>query len=352
MNTGFPTANQSSFTGNAGVNLVSTIINNNFKWIFRPTHNEHDFGIDAYVDIVSENNLVTGQSIAMQIKSGDTFFKTKSPNGFTFYGEMKHLNYYMNMNSQYPVLIVICDTSESKCYWEKFDGNKIEKTKTGWKLNIPSNNILELSKKNKILKLLPPPKDYSDDLNHQWLINSLLKEFDCILYTIDKKDILLGNIKPARDFFDRLQINDDLFRSLQGKVELSIYGYDHDYRELFEIKEVREWFKKANRKIKPWFFFLNTVPPAYGFQLYWTCLCHAKVICNTKRMNSYEVIDQLSKGLSLPTLRTTFDVSLMNNFFEINFPRLNKITESLGMSLEENKAISYGIIDAIKLNNE
>lgn len=349
-NIGFPTANQSLFTGNAGVNLVSTIINNSFKWLFRPTHNEHDFGIDAYVDIVSENNLVTGQSVAMQIKSGDTFFKTKSPNRFTFYGEMKHLNYYMN--NQSPVLIVICDTSKNKCYWEKFDGNKIEKTKTGWKLNIPLSNLLELSKKNKILKLLPPPKDYSDDLNHQWFINSLLKEFDCILYTIDKKDVLLGNIKPTRDFFYRLQINDDLFRSLQGKVELSIYGYDHDYRELFEIKEVREWFKKANRKIKPWFFFLNTMPPAYGFQLYWTCMCHAEVICDTKRINAYEIINLIRKGLSLPKLKVTYNQELMIIFFDKNWLRLNEITESLGMSLEENKAISDRIIDAINRNQQ
>ena len=180
MNIGFPKANPSTFTGKAGVNLVSTIINNDFKWIFRPTPSENDFGIDAYIDIVSEDGLVTGQSIAMQIKSGDSFFKIKSPNGFTFYGEMKHLNYYMN--SQSPVLIVICDTLEKKCYWENFDGNKIEKTKTGGKLNIPSNNFLAFSKKNKILDLLPPPKDYSDDLNQQWRINSLLKESDYILY--------------------------------------------------------------------------------------------------------------------------------------------------------------------------
>ncbi len=181
MKKGFPKINQSSFTGESGINQVSTIVNNEFKWIFRPNHNENDYGIDAYIDIVSEDNFVTGQNVALQIKSGDSFFKTKSPNGFTFYGEMKHLNYYMN--SQSPILIVICDSSKRKCFWEKFDGNKIEETKSGWKLNIPANNILELSNKNRILDLLPPPKDYSEDLSQQWKINTLLKESGYILYT-------------------------------------------------------------------------------------------------------------------------------------------------------------------------
>jgi hypothetical protein len=99
------------------------------------------------MDIVTDDNSVTGQSIALQIKTGKSFFKSKSNNGFTFYGEVKHLNYYMN--SQLPILIVICDIEKRKCFWVHFDGNKIERTPSGWKINIPARNVLENSKKMK-----------------------------------------------------------------------------------------------------------------------------------------------------------------------------------------------------------
>jgi len=342
---GFPQTKQSFFTGESGINLVSTIVNNDFKWILRVNHNETDFGIDAYIDIVSSGGYVTGQTIGIQIKSGESFFKTKTKNGFTFYGELKHLNYYMN--SQIPIVIIICDESKRKCYWGDFDGNKIEGTKTGWKLNIRSNNIFNESSKNKLLNLLPPPKDYSDDLNEQWYINNLLKEYDSIIFTITKNDILSRNIQPICEFFDRLQVNDNLFSSLQGKVILSFYGYNDDRRELFEIKEIRRWFKKADSKITSWFFFLDTSHQAYGFYSYFTCLCQARVICKTKRMNAYEVVEYSQKGVELPALKVTFNMELVVGFIERNFLRLNEITDNLGMPLEKNKEISENIIKLI-----
>jgi hypothetical protein len=36
MSIGFPQVKNSVFTCEDGVNLVSTIVNNEFKWIFRP----------------------------------------------------------------------------------------------------------------------------------------------------------------------------------------------------------------------------------------------------------------------------------------------------------------------------
>lgn len=349
MTIGFPQNKQTALTGQAGINLVSTIINNEFKWIFRPNHNETDFGIDAYLDIVTEDNFVTGQSIALQIKSGESFFKSKSKNGFNFYGEIKHLNYYMN--SQIPILIIICDVNKRKCYWVHFDGNRIERTKSGWKINIPSLNFFNASKKKEIQSLLPPPVDYSDYLNDQWDFNTILKGFDTILYTIDRNDIEKKNFIPLREFFERLQTNDSLFQSLQGKIEINIFGYDGDKRELFEIREIRKWFKKAEAKIKPWFFFLNTKPPANGFKLLMASVCNAKVINNdVERMSGYELADQMLKGNQIPQMAIKLDTKLMQPFLENNFLRLNEITEYLGMSISDNKKICEGISVIMDIN--
>lgn len=55
----------------------------------------HDFGIDAHVEITSED-YPTGELIAMQIKSGMSFFSQESANSYVFRTEGKHIEYWSN----------------------------------------------------------------------------------------------------------------------------------------------------------------------------------------------------------------------------------------------------------------
>ena len=73
MNTAFPKRRKTDVTAEIGVNLVSTIVNDDFGWVFRRTHQEHDFGVDGYIDYVDSNGGVTGQFIAVQIKTGNSY---------------------------------------------------------------------------------------------------------------------------------------------------------------------------------------------------------------------------------------------------------------------------------------
>jgi hypothetical protein len=93
----FPKFVRQRQTGEVGINAVSSIVNDKFKWIFRRVNAEHDFGVDGYIDVVTDDGNVTGQSVAVQIKAGASFFRTKTAIGFVFYGETKHLNYYLNL---------------------------------------------------------------------------------------------------------------------------------------------------------------------------------------------------------------------------------------------------------------
>jgi hypothetical protein len=43
-----------------------------------------------------------------------------------------------------------------------------------------------------------------------------------------------------------------------GKVSIGVHGYDDDPRELFEIPEVRVFFRELDRQFPFWFFFLST----------------------------------------------------------------------------------------------
>ncbi|WRH90308.1 DUF4365 domain-containing protein [Pseudomonas fluorescens] len=75
MINGFPAYKKSVGTGEKGVNAVSSIVNDEFCWIFRRNSNEYDYGIDGYIDVVTDDGAVTGQCVAVQIKTGQSFLK-------------------------------------------------------------------------------------------------------------------------------------------------------------------------------------------------------------------------------------------------------------------------------------
>ncbi|MTJ55764.1 DUF4365 domain-containing protein [Anabaena sp. UHCC 0253] len=101
--TGFPKYSNSAQKGELGVILVSRLFSQHFQWIFRRVHQEQDFGIDGYVDIVNDKNQVTGRTFAVQIKCGSSYFKKSKYGEYWYQGENKHLNYLLN----HPVPVVI-----------------------------------------------------------------------------------------------------------------------------------------------------------------------------------------------------------------------------------------------------
>lgn len=61
-----PKYNKSNKTGRKGLNLLTTIVESELGWIVRPTHQEDNFGIDAYIDVIIDG-YVTRKSIAIQV---------------------------------------------------------------------------------------------------------------------------------------------------------------------------------------------------------------------------------------------------------------------------------------------
>jgi hypothetical protein len=326
----FPKLTVQSRQGDLGVEIVSSIVNNELKWLFRKVHLEEDFGIDGHMDIVLEDGSVTGQSIAVQIKTGPSFMATKTNVGYVFYGENKHLNYYLN--SQLPILVVICDPSRRKCYWELFNAESTEKTTGGWKMVIPFSQVLGQSSKEQLLNIVGPALDHTNELEKHWAFNNLLVSMGRILFAIDRTDIESGNTQHIGSFFERLLKNASVCEKLQGKVDVFISGYDSDTRELWEIPEVRNWFALAEPVLKYWFFFLTSNPPAAGINLLFVCLCGTE---------TSQTID--SKGRR----RIELDRTKLRQLMERHFISLNEITERLGMNVEQNKKISFDVMRAI-----
>ena len=162
-------ANSKSRTARIGV-AGTNLLFEKLGWIFREQPIE-DYGIDAHVEVV-ESNTATGKLIALQIKSGKSWFKQKTPDGFVFYVNTEHLEYWQEHSL--PVMVVLYDNEEEIAYWQAVNSSNVQKTNKGWKLIIPFEqqiNIQSLKKIQEFSRKLTATNGYTilliQDLSHR-----------------------------------------------------------------------------------------------------------------------------------------------------------------------------------------
>lgn len=119
-------------TERIGVSAVASIIDSEFKWIFREQY-VSDMGIDAHIEIV-EDGKPSGIIIGVQIKSGDSHFKRKQ-NFLVYYFENTHYDYWTNHSL--PVILIAHLPENKNTYWQFLNKATIKKTKINWKIEIP-----------------------------------------------------------------------------------------------------------------------------------------------------------------------------------------------------------------------
>jgi len=326
MTRGFPMYTPAARKGEAGVSLVSKIVTDKLGWIFRRHHQELDFGIDGQIEIVTDEGAVTGQCLAVQIKYGRSFFMEKTQWGYVYRGATKHFNYLAN----YPtvVLVIICHPASKVCYWVAFEPEATEASEHSWKLCIPFENCLHTSK-SALLSLVGEPVDHLSQLQEYWQLNKMLVEVPIVLYVLDDLDVKAMDTSHPRAFFDRLRKTKQLAAATQGKIEFSFSGYDADPRELFEIAEVRRYIEALDEALPELFFFIRTEEPAAALRLIVFCLCNA----------GWE--DE--RATRTKPERVVFETANLVPFLERHFQALNELTDWLGMTIEENKRISYSV---------
>ncbi|WP_082334061.1 DUF4365 and DUF1817 domain-containing protein [Pseudomonas syringae] len=330
MTRGFPKYSNSAQKGDRGVDIVSRLINEEFEWLFKRNHQEHDFGIDAQVDIVLESGAVTGQMLALQIKYGTSFFEEKNKWGYIYRGEQKHFNYLANYPT--PVLIIICHPNSNECFWVKFDPEPTSKAGKNWKITIPFGNKLK-SSKNEISALLPPPADYLSEVERYWAMNDIIANHNYFLFIIDRIDVNAMDFSTVREFFDRIRSTRELADHCQGKIEISFHGYNEDSRELFEISEVRAFASRLSTILPELLFFAYTGERCNGLKTIAMCLTEVKRLSPTPNADN-----------KIPVEISTEQIA---KFLSELWPGLNELTEWLNMTIDENKRISYDAIRAL-----
>jgi hypothetical protein len=308
----FPKRIQTSQTSERGINFVSSVFNDEYGWLFRK-------------DIVLEDGSVTGKSLALQVKTGKSFMKEKTAAGIVFRGEQKHLNYYLNHST--PVIILICDIDNAVCYWEHFDIDRTDGTSIGWSMTIPFSQELDHESKNALTLIAGPAEDLTRAARQQWEMNKLLKNSGHIEYWISRVTVEKRDTSKISSFFKRLEKNMGVCKATQGRISISFSGYGDDPRELWEIDEVRNWFRSAFPLVKYWFYFLDPKDPDRTLWFIFTLLCDT----------SWEV-----KGQKL-----SIAIEKMEEITRQCFGWQNELTDRLRMSLKENDEISARVWEAL-----
>ena len=306
----FPKRSSAQRTGAIGIPIVTGLVENELKWHFRRNHQEADFGIDGYIDIVRDDEAVLGRSFAIQIKTGPSHVANESDQGFLLYGERKHLNYFLN--SPIPVILVWVDDSLKKAWWVHVQPHAVRITKTGWSILVPKSNRFASESSKALLERAGPSVDYIPLLNQLNAIRNAACQSERVVFLITKSEVLAGDVSRLQDFFRMFEAAPDVLPAIRNKLALAVHGYNEDPREVFEIPEVRKWFAIAEPSVLGWSYFLDLNPRHSTLKVFLMCTCKVTVIGETQ--DRTQKLLQISKAERLAFIARHFN--WLNQFTE------------------------------------
>lgn len=335
MSSNFPKRTKAQEYGDIGVAIVSQIVSEKLGMIFRPVPQEHDYGIDGFIDYVVDGQ-VTGGSVAVQIKYGESYFKTETVDGYWYEDSFEHLNYYLNHPA--PSFIFLVHPQTKEVYWNDISVEKLQGKGKKWRLLVQKANLLEQnfsSRMRDLLGLQDFSNEIHDSLRAHEAIVKMMTRAETTMLGIGRQAIEEGNTRAIASYFEALRSDKKRALQSQGKVGFYISGYDDDPRELYEIPEVVNYLKKLEPEVKYWFYFLSVNPLVDSLKVLFFCLC------NPKKEEKTDDGDLLHP-----------DPVLQKAFYERNFLWLNEITDFLGQPVSENKRISLEVFKYLGVPEE
>lgn len=132
-----------------------------------------DYGIDALIE-TKEGNSATGKMIAIQIKSGESYFKEEDGDYVVFRIDGRHRSYWINHSL--PVIIVLCSSTKNEYIWERVSSETLVFAEKQWKIRIPKNQTIDNSS-SKLLEIANNLSDYEHRhaslvLAKEWMIEA------------------------------------------------------------------------------------------------------------------------------------------------------------------------------------
>ncbi len=126
-------------------------------WIFRE-QTILDYGIDALVEIV-EGEYPTGKLVALQIKSGISYFKEESGDHYVFRAKSKHIEYWLG--HAMPVVLVLYNPDTKSAHIKPVTEGVPVQTGSSWKILVPKENAFASPETvlQELAQLAQPPAD-------------------------------------------------------------------------------------------------------------------------------------------------------------------------------------------------
>ncbi len=324
----FPKVTTNKSKGTSGQAYFECFVYEKLKCIYHPIHEENDFGIDGYIELVVNGNA-TSKLVGVQIKHGNSYFNKLTKLGYKYVGEQKHLNYYLN--NQSPIFIVIMDNDFQRMNWIQF---KIEKTipinEINWCIEIPKENELKTNFKEAIFNEAGPIIDFGQQIQFNWAINSILQKTDRKVIAIPKYEIIKNSFRTINEYINRMSIDNELLINARTSLDIYFPEFSIDSREIFQIPEIMQWLKQSIDIGIPWFYFLDYRQTSTCFNLLVHSYCGITNmhITEEKYLCEYNKID-------------------LKNFLEKNFDNMNKFMEKNHIDERINKEITDGIINLL-----
>lgn len=126
-----------ALTAQLGVNVVEAAALRS-DWLFRQIL-LHDFGIDAEMELC-EHGEATGRLVAIQIKTGPSYFRRTTAEGWWFPVDKRHAAYWLNHSL--PVFVVLVDLDKQISYWQQITKTTLTSSGNNLKVLIPRSNTL------------------------------------------------------------------------------------------------------------------------------------------------------------------------------------------------------------------
>jgi len=224
----YPKITDNDIIERSGIHAVAKKLTE-MRCIWRETRNT-DVGIDGQIEFINSNGYSTGHLLAMQIKSGLSYFKQGNENYLFYYPGKKHRNYWTNF--PIPVILVLYNPQEDVAYW--IDVRRYLRSPVTMDENvirIPRTNILDSSKRNELISCFGSLGDNLLDINGV-IIELARNRYSSPRFNISYLELFgLGLTDICRKLF----FSSSLFmtileqRSFENDTEISIGENEFDF---------------------------------------------------------------------------------------------------------------------------
>ena len=141
---------------------------------------------------------------------------------------------------------------------------------------------------------------------------------DALFFVVSRQDVEAGDLTEILGSLNHLISTTEIARKYRERVDISFEGYDHDGRELWEIREIRDFVYRLDEQFPYWLFFLDK--KLLGLHCLAWCF--------------------LPPDLTEEAQRTIYPQRLDELLERRWFPALNTLARATGISETELRAIS------------